>query len=74
MARPRTVQLEALFDSLPAAASEILQTDTHTLMDVQRFDRTVDVLGRLGFVSLLTQGWVDRYAQAAMGRLHASAG
>ena len=34
MARPRTVQLEALFDSLPAAASEILQTNTHTFMDV----------------------------------------
>lgn len=38
---------------------------------VQRFDRTVDVLCRRGFVSLLTQGWVDRDAQAAMGRLHA---
>jgi len=35
-----------------------------------RFDRTVDVLGQRGFVSLLTQGWVDRDAQAAMGRLH----
>ncbi|MCX2918928.1 HipA domain-containing protein [Stenotrophomonas rhizophila] len=60
---------------------------------MQRFDRTVDVLGRRGFVSLLalssafvgdvtvdwgmaadalvTQRWVDRDAQAAMGRLHA---
>jgi len=78
---------------VPAAASELLQTDTHTFLEVQRFDRTVDVLGRRGFVSLLalssafvgdvtvdwgtaadtllTQGWVDRDAHAAMGRLHA---
>jgi serine/threonine protein kinase HipA of HipAB toxin-antitoxin module len=38
---------------MQAAVSEILQTDTHTFLEVQRFDRTVDVLGRRGFVSLL---------------------
>lgn len=86
--------LQCLRDAgVPAAVSEILQTDTHTFLEVQRFDRTVDVLGRRGFVSLLTlssafvgdvtvdwgtaadalltQGWVDRDTQAAMGRLHA---
>lgn len=38
--------LQCLRDAgVPAAASEILQTDTHTFLEVQRFDRTVDVLG-----------------------------
>lgn len=29
------------------------QTDNHTFLEVERFDRTPDVLGRRGFVSLL---------------------
>lgn len=37
-----------------AAESELLQTDTHTFLEVRRFDRTADVLGRRGFVSLLS--------------------
>lgn len=36
-----------------AAHSELLQTPTHTFLEVERFDRTADLLGRRGFVSLL---------------------
>lgn len=46
--------LEVLRDSgVSAAASCILQTAQHTFLEVQRFDRTPDTLGRRGFVSLL---------------------
>lgn len=46
--------LETLRDAgVPAAASQIIQTRSHTFLEVQRFDRTADVLGRRGFVSLL---------------------
>ena len=38
---------------VPAAASQLIQTDSHTFLEVERFDRTPDVLGRRGFVSLL---------------------
>lgn len=38
---------------VPAAASQLIQTDTHTFLEVERFDRRPDVLGRRGFVSLL---------------------
>jgi hypothetical protein len=38
---------------LPAAASELIDAEGHTCLEVQRFDRTADVLGRRGFVSLL---------------------
>ncbi|HDS1124187.1 TPA: type II toxin-antitoxin system HipA family toxin YjjJ [Stenotrophomonas maltophilia] len=37
-----------------AASSELLQTPTHTFLEVTRFDRSADVLGRRGFVSLLS--------------------
>lgn len=36
-----------------AAGSQLIQTDNHTFLEVERFDRTPDVLGRRGFVSLL---------------------
>ena len=36
------------------ACSELLQTPTHTFLEVTRFDRSADVLGRRGFVSLLS--------------------
>ncbi|HFK2920942.1 TPA: type II toxin-antitoxin system HipA family toxin YjjJ [Stenotrophomonas maltophilia] len=36
-----------------AARSELLQTPSHTFLEVERFDRTADLLGRRGFVSLL---------------------
>ncbi|WP_256775924.1 MULTISPECIES: type II toxin-antitoxin system HipA family toxin YjjJ [unclassified Stenotrophomonas] len=46
--------LQCLRDAgVPAAVSELLQTETHTFLEVQRFDRSVDVLGRRGVVSLL---------------------
>jgi len=37
-----------------AASGELLQTPTHTFLEVTRFDRSADVLGRRGFVSLLS--------------------
>ncbi|MHC1653496.1 type II toxin-antitoxin system HipA family toxin YjjJ [Stenotrophomonas maltophilia] len=37
-----------------AASSELLQTTSHTFLEVTRFDRSADVLGRRGFVSLLS--------------------
>ena len=39
---------------MDAACSTLLQTDTHTFLELERFDRTPDVLGRRGFVSLLS--------------------
>ncbi|KAF1014984.1 MAG: Toxin YjjJ [Stenotrophomonas maltophilia] len=46
--------LDTLRDAaVPAAHSAVLQTGTHTFLEVERFDRTPDVLGRRGFVSLL---------------------
>lgn len=46
--------LETLRDAgVEAAASTLLQTPTHTFLEVERFDRSADVLGRRGFVSLL---------------------
>lgn len=46
--------LEVLRDAgVSAAASTIVQTDRHTFLEVQRFDRSPDTLGRHGFVSLL---------------------
>src|SRR5690606_36420964 len=38
---------------LPAAASELADADGYTCLEVQRFDRTADALGRRGLVSLL---------------------
>lgn len=38
---------------MSAAASSLIHTESHTFLEVQRFDRTPDVLGRRGFVSLL---------------------
>lgn len=38
---------------LPAATSELIDAGGHACLEVQRFDRTADVLGRRGFVSLL---------------------
>lgn len=37
---------------LPAAQSELIDAQGHTCLEVQRFDRTPDTLGRHGFVSL----------------------
>lgn len=37
-----------------AARSTLLNTDAHTFLEVERFDRTPDVLGRRGFVSLMS--------------------
>jgi len=37
-----------------AASSELLQTPTDTFLEVTRFDRSANVLGRRGFVSLLS--------------------
>lgn len=39
---------------MDAACSTLLQTDTHTFLELERFDRTPDVLGRRRFVSLLS--------------------
>lgn len=36
-----------------AAESELIETDGHTFLEVRRFDRSADTLGRRGFVSLL---------------------
>lgn len=36
-----------------AARTQLLRSDTHAFLEVERFDRTADVLGRRGFVSLL---------------------
>lgn len=36
-----------------AAKSQLIRTETHTFLEVERFDRTRDQLGRRGFVSLL---------------------
>jgi hypothetical protein len=38
---------------LPAAASELIDAEGHTCLEVRRFDRTPDLLGRHGLVSLL---------------------
>lgn len=38
---------------MPAATSELVGAEGYTCLEVQRFDRTPDVLGRRGFVSLL---------------------
>jgi hypothetical protein len=38
---------------LPAAQSELIDAEGYTCLEVQRFDRTADVLGRRGFVSLM---------------------
>ena len=38
---------------LPASRSELVDAGGHTCLEVARFDRTADVLGRRGFVSLL---------------------
>ncbi len=49
------VALEVLRDAgVSAAASSIIQTSHHTFLEVQRFDRTADILGRRGFASLLS--------------------
>ena len=37
-----------------AARSELLQTPAYTFLEVERFDRTPDILGRRGFVSMLS--------------------
>lgn len=39
---------------IQAAASELIQTNEYTFLEVQRFDRTPNLLGRLGFVSLMS--------------------
>lgn len=36
-----------------AARTQLLRSDEHVFLEVERFDRTADVLGRRGFVSLL---------------------
>ncbi|MDN5780403.1 MAG: type II toxin-antitoxin system HipA family toxin YjjJ [Luteimonas sp.] len=38
---------------LPAAVSELIDAAGYTCLEVQRFDRSADALGRRGFVSLL---------------------
>ena len=38
---------------LQAARTQLLRSDEHVFLEVERFDRTADVLGRRGFVSLL---------------------
>lgn len=38
---------------MPAAISELVDAQGYTCLEVRRFDRTPDVLGRRGFVSLL---------------------
>ena len=40
----------------PAARTQLLRSDEHVFLEVERFDRTADVLGRRGFVSLLALG------------------
>lgn len=67
---------------MQAARSTLLQTATQTFLEVERFDRTPDVLGRRGFVSLLslssaftgeaTQDWPSAAALLQpLGWLHA---
>jgi len=47
--------LQCLRDAgIQAAASELIQTSDYTFLEVQRFDRTPNLLGRLGFVSLMS--------------------
>ncbi len=36
----------------PASRTQLLRSDQHVFLEVERFDRTADVLGRRGFVSL----------------------
>lgn len=38
---------------LPAAEAELVEADRHLCLEVRRFDRSPDRIGRLGFVSLL---------------------
>lgn len=46
--------LEVLREAgVSAAESSLIQTDSHTFLEVKRFDRSPDTLGRCGFVSLL---------------------
>lgn len=46
--------LEVLREAgVSAAESSLIQTDSHTFLEVRRFDRLPDTLGRRGFVSLL---------------------
>ncbi|WP_260477020.1 HipA domain-containing protein [Stenotrophomonas sp. 278] len=46
--------LEVLREAgVSAAESSLIQTDSHTFLEVKRFDRSPDTLGRRGFVSLL---------------------
>lgn len=43
--------LQCLRDAgIQAAASELIQTSDYTFLEVRRFDRTPNLLGRLGFV------------------------
>lgn len=37
----------------PASCTQLLRSDEYVFLEVERFDRTADVLGRRGFVSLL---------------------
>ena len=47
--------LQCLRDAgIQAAASELIQTSDYTFLEVRRFDRTPNLLGRLGFVSLIS--------------------
>jgi len=46
--------LQCLRDAGIRAASELIQTSEYTFLEVQRFDRTPNLLGRLGFVSLMS--------------------
>lgn len=46
--------LEVLREAgVSAAESSLIKTDSHTFLEVKRFDRSPDTLGRRGFVSLL---------------------
>lgn len=47
--------LESLCEAgLDAAKAELVEAERHLCLEVRRFDRTPDILGRRGFVSLLT--------------------
>lgn len=47
--------LQCLRDAgIQAAASELIQASDYTFLEVRRFDRTPNLLGRLGFVSLIS--------------------
>lgn len=51
--RMESLALEVLAEAgIAAAQAEFLQTSSHAFLEVRRFDRTPDVLGRRGFVSL----------------------